>query len=111
MKLPQRTPDSEAEIVLLPTEMGGRSTPTWQGYRTVHDFGIEGMLNDALHEYLGCDSIAPGQTGRAKMWLLAPEYQAKRLHPGFKFTVQEGARVVGHGTVINIINPALSTGA
>ena len=41
------------------------------------------------------------------MWFLAPEYQKGRLSPGFKFTVQEGARIVGHGVVAKVVNEAL----
>lgn len=45
------------------------------------------------------------------MWFLTPESQEGRLYPGFRFTVQEGARIVGHGVVRKVFNAALHRGA
>jgi translation elongation factor EF-Tu-like GTPase len=106
-----RPADFEAEVAFLPTAQGGRESPARSGYRASHDFGLEGALNDAAHEYVGCESVAPGQSASAKLWLLAPHYQQGRLYSGFNFTVQEGARVVGHGVVTNVINASLQRGA
>eukprot|EP01136_Pigoraptor_vietnamica_P017289 Opistho-1_new@62246 len=94
MTRPLRGPDIEAEITFLATEQGGRSSPVYSGYRPSHDFGVTGMLNDGHHEYIGQESVPPGCTGLASIWLLAPELQNSRLYPGFAFTVQEGARIV-----------------
>lgn len=107
MSRPGRAPDIEADIRFLSTDDGGRAHPVRSGYRPSHDFGVDGMLNDAYHEYVDVDSVAPGSTARAKLWLLAPEYQAGRLAPGFKFTVQEGAHVVAHGVVVRVLNAML----
>lgn len=110
MPITIRPPDIEAEILFLATESGGRQSPAISGYRPTHDFGLDGMLNDAAHEYVGCDSVSPGQSAMANIWFLAPQYQEGRLHPGFKFTVQEGSRIVGHGIVTHVINTALKCG-
>jgi elongation factor Tu len=110
MPITNRPPDIEAEISFLPTEQGGRRSPAISGYRPNHDFGHDGMLNDAAHEYIGCESVAPGQTAKASVWFLAPEYQEGHLYPGFKFTVQEGSRIVGQGVVTRVINPVLQRG-
>jgi len=107
MAVTVRPPDIEAEISYLPTAKGGRRAPAVSGYRPTHDFGLGGTLNDAAHEYIDCEAVAPGETARANMWFLAPEYQERRLFPGFKFTVQEGSRIVGHGVVAKVINEAL----
>ncbi len=98
-----RPPDIEAEIKFVSTEEGGRRSAALSGYRSNHDFGL-GALLDAAHEYPGCESVAPGQTARANMWFLAQLLHDGRLHPGMKFTVQEGAHVVGHGVVTRILN-------
>jgi translation elongation factor EF-Tu-like GTPase len=100
-----RPPDIEAEIMFIPAEQGGRNSAAITGYRPSHDFGSGGML-DAAHEYIGCQSVAPGQTTRANMWFLAPLYQEDSLCPGMEFTVREGERVVGYGIVIKIIHKA-----
>ncbi len=103
----ERDSDIEAEIRFLSTSEGGRQTPVATGYRPNHDLGMEGMLNDAVHEYVGVDWVAPGDTVHAKLWFFAPEFQVGRLHEGMEFTVQEGARVVGRGKVTKIFNDEL----
>ena len=106
-----RPPDIEADITYLSTESGGRKSAVRSGYRPNHDFGLDGMLNDAHHEYAGVESVAPGQTARARIWLLAPDYQLGRLHPGFGFKVLEGAHVVAHAVIVSVLNTALRSGA
>jgi translation elongation factor EF-Tu-like GTPase len=110
-KVAIRPPDLVARIDFLPTEQGGRVSPAYSGYRPDHDFGLEGTLNGAAHEYIGQDMAAPGESVRAHLWLLAPEFQAGRLHSGFEFTVQEGSRVVGMAVVQEVLNPALRSDA
>lgn len=107
MTITHRPPDIEADISYDRTEDGGREIPALSGYRPTHDFGMGGMLNDAAHEYVDCESVLPGQTARARMWFLVPDYQIGRLYPGMEFTVQEGSRVVGRGCVTEVINPVL----
>ncbi len=110
MPITVRPSDIEAEISFLPTESGGRRSPAISGYRPTHDFGLEGTLNDAAHEYVGCDSVSPGQSAKANVWFLVPQYQEGRLYPGFEFTVQEGSHIVGHGIITKVINAALKRG-
>ena len=106
MPITNRPPDLQAEITFLATAHGGRRSPVYSGYRPSHDFGLQ-TLNDGAHEYVGCTCVAPGETAVANMWLIAPEYQRGRLYPGFKFTVQEGPRVVAHGVVQRVFNTTL----
>lgn len=110
MPITTRLPDIEAEIFFLPTEQGGRHSPVLSGYRPNHDFGLAGTFNDAAHEYIGCESVAPGQSAKANIWFLAPECQEGRLYSGFTFTVQEGSRVVGRGVITKVINVSLLRG-
>jgi len=105
MGITVRPPDIEAEISFLPTEQGGRKSAAQSGYRPNHNFGLPGTLNDAAHEYIGCEAALPGQTVKANMWFLVPEYQQGRLYKGFAFTVQEGSRIVGNGVVTKVLNP------
>jgi len=110
MVRPSKPPDLKADITFLRTAAGGRSRPVCSGYRPTHDFGLGEILNDAHHEYTGADTVQPGDSVQAELWLLVPEYQLGRLYPGFEFTVQEGSRVVGHGVVVEVVNPALRHG-
>lgn len=106
---PNRDPDLGARIVYLAPEAGGRRSVAFTGYRPMHDFGIPGELNDAQHEYPDVETVPVGQPARALLWLLGPDRQTGRLHAGFEFTVQEGARTVGRGVVTRVLDPALAT--
>jgi translation elongation factor EF-Tu-like GTPase len=101
-----RPPDIEADIRFVSTENGGRRSAAMSGYRPNHDFGV-GKKMDASHEYVGRESVAPGETARTNMWLLAPLCEEISLHAGMKFTVREGMQVVGHGIVTRIISKPL----
>ena len=105
--MPLPPPDIEAKIRFLSIEEGGRSMPCKSGYRPNHDFGVEGMLNDAVHTFIDKDRVAPGESVVAHLTFLSPEFQFGRLHEGFEFTVQEGARIVGRGRVLKVLNRAL----
>jgi translation elongation factor EF-Tu-like GTPase len=104
---PRGPADLEARITFRGTDSGGRRGPVTSGYRPNHDFGLPGELNDAQHEYPDAESVHPGESARALLWLLAPERQTRRLHTGFRFTVQEGRKVVGHGEVVRVLNASL----
>jgi translation elongation factor EF-Tu-like GTPase len=105
--IPPRLLDIEAEITFLTTAEGGRQGPVRTGYRAAHDFGVNGTLNDALHEYIGKEWVPLGETVTARLWFLAAEFQIGRLYDGFEFTVQEGSKIVGRGRVTKILNEAL----
>ena len=107
MAITIRAADIEAKIKFITTAQGGRKSSAISGYRPNHDFGLDGMLNDATHEYIDTKMVAPGQTVMANMWFLAAQYQVGRLHPGFRFTVQEGSRIVGHGVITQVFNAEL----
>ena len=104
-KRPPGPPDFEATVFAIATGDGGRKHPFVSGYRACHDLGL-GELNDAQHEYPD-GPVAPGSSGRALLWLLAPERQAGRLLVGLEFTVQEGRRHVGRGRITRILNADL----
>jgi translation elongation factor EF-Tu-like GTPase len=105
-----RPPDLVAQVDFLPTIQGGRKAPAGSGYRASHDFGLE-TLNDAVHEYIGQEFGTPGQSVLTNLWLLVPELQVGRLYPGFEFTVQEGARLVGRAVVKEVLNAKLRSDA
>ncbi len=72
-----------------------------------HDFGIEGEMNDGLYEFQG-GPPAPGETAEALLWLLAPERNAGRLHPGFEYGVWERTKIA-EGAVLEVLNPNLAS--
>ena len=79
----------------------------FSGYRPSHNFGKIGHLNDGMHEYADAGQIDPGCSGRALIWLLAPDENYGLLSVGDSFTVQEGSRVVGHGKITALRNEKL----
>jgi translation elongation factor EF-Tu-like GTPase len=68
---------------------------------------MEGILNDAQHKYIDKERVAPGETVNASLRLLRPDLQQGRLFVGMPFTVQEGSRIVGNGTILRVIDPRL----
>jgi RNAse (barnase) inhibitor barstar len=104
---PPRDPDLDAVIGALATDTGGRKSPMVTGYRPSHDFRVPGELNDGMHECPEVGRVSPGETGRANIWLLDPDRQVGRLFAGFLFSVQEGARVVGNGRILQVLNSRL----
>ena len=104
---PSREPDLEAETSARLTSEGGRGSPMYSGYRLHYNFGVEGMLNDAILRHPETGSIAPGERGKANLWLVTPNCQKERLFIGMEFTVQEGGRIVGMGKITKVINESL----
>lgn len=99
--------DFEAEITFFATGTGGRKQPAFSGYRPSRDLGLSGTLNDTQHDYVGADNVEPGKSSIARLRLLRPDLQIGRLFTGMKFTVQEGSRIVGYGTIVRVLNDEL----
>jgi hypothetical protein len=105
MRKPERPPDLEVELRLFSTEEGGLQQSLPQGCRLPNDFGLEGEMNDGMYIFKG-DPPPPGETGLAELWLLVPERNAGRLQAGSKFYPWH-MRLIGEGTVREVINPLL----
>lgn len=87
-----------ADLRLLPTNEGGRSSPIESGYRSLARF--EDSPSDVGFELeLDTNRLVPGESGigRLSFWAVdeLPEVSAGRA-----FELREGSRVVGHGTVL-----------
>lgn len=98
--------DIEVEMTFLKTEEGGRTGPAFDGYRP--QFFYEGQHWCAMHTYIGTDSVNPGDTVRAYLSFLSPEYHVGRIAPGMLFSICEGSRVIAKGHVLKIIDLAES---
>ena len=98
---PSRAPDLVADITLVPSLERGR----WSGWRPNNDFGLL-HYNDAHIEFAD-GVVQPGGTGRAELWLLAPELQAGRLSEGFTFTLHEGSWLIAHGVLVQVLRADL----
>jgi translation elongation factor EF-Tu-like GTPase len=96
-----RARDVEVEIRFLPSAEGGRSGPAFSGYRP--QFFYAGHDWDAVHEYPDVAQVNPGDTVRAFLAFLSPHEHVGKLHPGMSFEIREGARTIGIGRVLRII--------
>ena len=94
--------DIEAEVTLLPTQDGGRSTGVTSGYRP--QFYYDGHHWDAIHTYPDSDVVNPGETARAYLYLISPQYHVGKLRPGKPFLLYEGRKLIGYGVVTRILN-------
>lgn len=88
----------EAEIVALKKEEGGRHTPMFKGYRPQFYFRTTDVTGSiSLKE--GVEMIMPGDNTTINVDLIAPV----AIELGSKFSIREGGRTVGAGTVTKII--------
>ena len=102
-----RGPAFRARLRLLATEDGGRRGPLLaRDYRPTWDLGTTWRGAPCL-----CDGrvllddvpVAPGGEGLARIEPLVPEHWAE-MRPGRCLTMQEGARVVGHATILELVD-------
>jgi hypothetical protein len=107
---PPNPPDFIAEIRLLPEQRKHFvSEGLGTGFRAAHDFQHpEDQLNDAMHFVVGKEFLPLGVLANSEVWLLVPERQTGRLYPGFKFNIHAGGEVVGHGSVVEVVNNDLA---
>lgn len=94
--------DIEVEIEFLRHEHGGRETPAFSGYRP--QFFYNGNDWDAVHKYIGTETVAPGERVKAYLAFLSPQEHEGKVYPSMPFLVREGNRAVGFGTVLKIID-------
>jgi len=88
----------EAQVYVLKKEEGGRHTPFFNGYRPQFFFRTTDVTGAAnLPE--GVEMVMPGDNIEMVIELIAPI----AIEEGLKFSIREGGRTVGAGSVIKII--------
>ena len=89
---------AEAQIYVLSKEEGGRHTPFFNGYKP--QFYIRTTdVTGSIELPQGVEMVMPGDNINMKIKLIYPV----AMEPGMKFSIREGGRTVGAGTVIKII--------
>ena len=101
-----RNPDIEVEITLFSTEIGGRNSPVFSGYRPQHKLRDD-YITSGKHQYIDCDTLSPGQTVKGTITFITPEVYPECLWIGREIDIQEGSRVVGRAIITKILNPIL----
>ena len=88
----------EAQVYVLKKEEGGRHTPFFNGYRPQFFFRTTDVTGEAqLPE--GVEMCMPGDNIEMTIELISPI----AIEEGLKFSIREGGRTVGAGSVIKII--------
>ena len=88
----------KAQVYVLKKEEGGRHTPFFNGYRPQFFFRTTDVTGSiALPE--GVEMCMPGDNIEMDIELIAPI----AVENGLKFSIREGGRTVGAGSVIEII--------
>ena len=67
-----------------------------QFYYAGHDW-------DAVHTYPDVAEVHPGETVRAFMSFLSPGEHLGKVYEGMPFLIREGARIVGYGSIVKIV--------
>jgi translation elongation factor EF-Tu-like GTPase len=99
----------EGSIRYLTSQEGGRSKPVFNGYRGQFHYAdapyevFEGSQH--FPDFLDDSPVLLGTTVRTRIGFLKErwdEYHSKRISIGMAFQIQEGAKVVGRGTVTKL---------
>lgn len=87
----------ESEVYILKKEEGGRHTPIFKGYRPQFYFRTTDVTG-AITLKEGTEMIMPGDNTSMTVELISPV----AIELGSKFSIREGGRTVGAGTVTKI---------
>ena len=85
---------------------GTRKHPAADGYRP-HHLVMDHYLTTGVHHYYDVPSVSPNGTAKGTITFLSPEAYPHCLWTGKRIHIQEGDRVVGCATVLNVLNPVL----
>ncbi len=88
----------EAQVYVLSKEEGGRHTPFFNNYRPQFYFrttDVTGVINLPA----GTEMCMPGDNVEMTIELIAPIAMTQ----GLRFSIREGGRTVGAGSVVNVI--------
>jgi translation elongation factor EF-Tu-like GTPase len=58
--------------------------------------------------FIGKEMVCPGDTVNAEITIASPKIFKGRLSCGMAFEFREGARIIGTGHIIEIVNPELN---
>ena len=95
-----------AEVTLLATDKGGRADPIRGSYRPNHNFfGPDNReMTIGFIDLPEGVELLPGQSIEVPISFWSWPRLAAEIHAGSEWTIQEGAKVVGFGKVIEVID-------
>lgn len=104
----RNSPDFIATLRYRTAEEGGRAMPAHSGYRPQIKFGFEEMQTSGQQVFIGKDTVRPGEAVTAEITMVSPHIFYGRLSCGMYFEFREGARVIGTGEIIELLNVELN---
>lgn len=97
-----------ATLTYRTTEQGGRSTPVFKtGYRPQIKFPFSDMQTSGQQTFIDKDIVFPGDAVTAEIQIISVEHFVNQLTEGMTFEFREASRVIGIGTIDQIINERL----
>lgn len=100
-------PSFIARLTYHTTEEGGRETPAKSGYRPQVAFDFTEMQTSGQQIFLDKEIIYPGDTVTAEITVLTPDIIKGKIKVGMTYEFREGARVIGTGEVLEILDKYL----
>lgn len=90
---------------LVDSDRGGRRRPVGDGYRASMSFGqrrrgIEPVVHDAIVVLEQSSTLAPGQRGLARAWVLMPAELPRAVGVGSVFALLEGDQIIGRAEIL-----------
>lgn len=101
--------DFVAKLYFLTPEQGGRIKLLKSGCRPVIKFSHHNYLTSCEQQFIGQDSILPGEKVDANIRILATDVFKGYLNEGTLFQFFDGSRILGFGEILQIINLKLQT--
>ncbi len=104
----RRKPDFIAKLVYRTTEQGGRKGFTNSGYRPHVEFDhIPNFFSSGQQMFLDKEIVLPGETVTSEITLTSYFGYVRNLNIDDTFKFCEGARIIGEGKIIEILNKNL----
>jgi translation elongation factor EF-Tu-like GTPase len=103
----EEQPDFIATVSYFSTEKGGLKVPATSGYRPQIKFEFIERQTAGEQIFIDEDMVFPGDTVKAHIRLLAPEFFTNALTEGTSFDFSQGEKIIGSGIINRIINPDL----
>lgn len=83
--------------------------PAISGYRPQVKFPFDKMQTSGQQIFIGKDVANPGDTVKAEITIISTEHFAGKLTAGLEFEFREGARIMGTGKILEVLDKALLT--
>ena len=106
-KVNKGEPDFLARVTYLTTKQGGRKGYAASGYRPHVKFDGRKELTSGEQLFIDKEKVFPGETVTAEIRIISKEIFKNYLFVGQHFEVAEASHLVGHGEILEVINPDL----